>query len=373
MNASSKKRIGIILPYLNDYRVPFLNSLKMELSSDDIDLSVAAGVPIGADVAREDSSSGFPTVAMRTVTRNTPLGSIQYRWPPRSILRSDAIIVEHAVKNLDSHLLLMRPRKSRVAVWGHGHTITKTQSDYERLAQKLMIRRADWYFGYTAGSIDRACSLGMPRERSTEVRNTIDTHRLRIERLNNPRDEDVSKHWIALYVGGLDDSKRIGFLLESARRIFDLDSRFRLHIVGNGNDRQSVELAAQEPWCEYLGSFPLAEDFSQVRNAQVLLMPGRVGLAAVDSFAIEAPIVTTKWPWHAPEFEYLDTSNSVVTEDLMDDYVESVVDLMSNPLRLENLQQGCKSSSAEFSVDDMAKRYARGCRLMLDANRRMPL
>lgn len=366
----SGKSIGIILPYLNEYRIPFLFDLREHLADRGVELFVAAGIPIGVDASRGDAAEGFPVLRTKMTSLATRFGVVNFRVPPREVANCSAVIVEHAVKNLDSHFLLGRPRRNKVALWGHGRTITKDQARSELLVQKAMVMRADWYFGYTAGSVDRAVGLGMDRKRCTEVMNTVDTERLRSARDHWPREAASSTEWVALYVGGLDESKRIEFLVESARRIHASDPRFRLKIVGNGSLRPLIEQCRDEEWCLYLGGFPLADEFQQVADSQVILMPGRVGLAAVDSFAIATPIVTTQWDWHAPEFEYLNDGNSVTTQNSVDEYVAAVLGLMADSRSLTVLQAGSAEAGSHYSIADMARNFGDGCAQLLSSPRK---
>ncbi|MHD0300603.1 glycosyltransferase family 4 protein [Rhodococcus qingshengii] len=367
----ARPRVSIILPYLNNYRVPLLQALDTKLADEGMELDVAIGTPEGDDVARGDGAIGYPTRELRKLGVPTPKGQFYIRRLDDRIRSADLVVVEHAIKNLDSHALLMRPRTMKVAIWGHGKTITKPQSVLENRVQRAMIARADWYFGYTAGSVRRAVEMGMPSDRCTNVQNTVDTDLLKKLRREYPR--GVSTEWTALYVGGLDESKRLDFLLEASRRVHAQDPRFQLIVIGNGRDRGKVEAAAREDWCTYLGSSPLAEKFPAVKDCAVILMPGRVGLAAVDSFAIEAPIVTTDWAWHAPEFEYLTDQNSITTEDRVDDYADRILDLMRSPTTVQNLQQQCANTAEQMSIDDMATRFTAGLVSALDSKRRARL
>jgi hypothetical protein len=45
--------------------------------------------------------------------------------------------------------------------------------------------------------------------------------------------------------------------------------------------------------------------------SSAIWMPGRVGLVAVDALALGLPVLTTHFPFHAPELEYLVEGRSV--------------------------------------------------------------
>ena len=49
------------------------------------------------------------------------------------------------------------------------------------------------------------------------------------------------------------------------------------------------------------------------RVATGLLSPGRISLVAVDALVLGLPILTTSWPFHAPEVDYLPDGSSRLT------------------------------------------------------------
>ena len=68
-------------------------------------------------------------------------------------------------------------------------------------------------------------------------------------------------------------------------------------------------------WAHYVG--PL---FGQARVpyfllADVFLMPGAIGLAVLDCFALQLPMLTTTFRYHGPERAYvIDQVNGIVTK-----------------------------------------------------------
>src|SRR5262249_20738395 len=100
--------------------------------------------------------------------------------------------------------------------------------------------------------------------------------------------------------------------------------------------------------------------------AKLLLVPGAVGLVALDSFALGIPLVTTNWPWHGPEFEYLTPgANAVVTGDHIDDYAREIQHYLSNEEELGMMKAACLAEAPRFSVEKMAQNFANGVCLAL--------
>lgn len=109
-----------------------------------------------------------------------------------------------------------------------------------------------------------------------------------------------------MYVGGLDAAKRIDFLLEAFRVAKRLMPNFKLTVVGRGRDEALVRaLASDEANLNYVPEARGAELARLGSLADVMWVPGRVGLVAVDSLAMGLPVHTTNFDYHAPEIEFL--------------------------------------------------------------------
>jgi len=232
-----------------------------------------------------------------------------------------------------------------------------------------LTRAADWFFAYTEGSRDSVVSDGYPVAQTTIVQNSIDTDDLQSDmslisdaQLNNFRRENQLGHLTAIFVGGLDESKRLPFLFDACRHAFQMNENFRLLVVGSGPLRENVErLVETEPWLRYLGPLFGHEKALAIAAADLICMPGRVGLVAVDSFAAGRPIVTTAWPWHGPEFEYLeDGKTCVVSAEGERSYANALMRLLTDRQELQTMQEACRSARGRFTIDEMAARFFEG-------------
>jgi hypothetical protein len=95
--------------------------------------------------------------------------------------------------------------------------------------------------------------------------------------------------------------------------------------------------------------------------AEVLLMVGAVGLAAVDSFALGTPLITNMHAAHGPEFGYLrDGHNAVMVDGDADAHAAAVAELLAHPHRLAQLRHACRADAARYTVESMADRFAAG-------------
>jgi glycosyltransferase involved in cell wall biosynthesis len=135
-------------------------------------------------------------------------------------------------------------------------------------------------------------------------------------------------------------------------------------VIGDGPERFKIKEAAQaEPWIHDLGSKNDHDKVPFWAMAKLLLMPGLVGLVVVDSFALGVPLVTTDYPFHSPEIDYLKDGENGCVVPCGDDpsaYADAVVALLRDPDRIERLKAGAIASAAEHTIENMAKNFANG-------------
>lgn len=101
------------------------------------------------------------------------------------------------------------------------------------------------------------------------------------------------------------------------------------------------------------------------RASSALLMPGRIGLVAVDALVLGIPIITTDWKYHAPEAEFLVEGESCFTA--IDD-VDSYVSLVRTFLQERSwVEDGNHPSWRYPTIDGMVRNFSSGVLKMLDA------
>ncbi|MGW1809124.1 glycosyltransferase family 4 protein [Streptomyces sp. NPDC002078] len=384
------RRVVVIQPYVPSYRTPFYDRVHSLLGAEGVTLEVLHGTPPPGQSARRDAATCVS--ARRVPARWLPVPggrSLALHRVQQLAATADAVVLEQALRNLETYPLLLKQRfgrtrghRPRVAFWGHGRTYTKPVSRFEAAAKDALTRRADWFFAYTDLGAEHVTRHGFPRDRITVLRNSVDTKGLvrareRAEEPGTPEFAEAAalreRHRLipgltALFIGGLDAPKRVPFLLEAAERIAAALPGFRLLVAGDGTDRGLVEAAASRPGSPVVPVGQAGGQRLAVLGAvsDVMLMPGRVGLCAVDSFALRTPVVTTVWPWHAPEFEYLENGrNSVITPDAVEPYAAAVTELLADRAGLDALRAACRSDAAEYSIEEMSERFCEGALRLL--------
>ena len=249
------------------------------------------------------------------------------------------------------------------------------QSRMSNWLREKALTATDWYFGYTSGIVPYLTQHGVSADRITAVQNAVDTSELR-KSLESISDDEVARAKAELrvadaptgiYCGILEPTKHVPFLIEAARLVRRQIPNFQLLIVGSGPDRAWVEeVAGANPWIHYLGQKFGREKALALRMADIFVLPGRVGLAVLDSFAAGLPLFTTDLTIHGPEASYLvDGENGRKTAHHLQTYADAVVETLSSPSLLEQLRQTAAATASQYTIEAMAENFRRGIKQCL--------
>jgi glycosyltransferase involved in cell wall biosynthesis len=369
-------RLLIVQPYVPSYRVPLFEGMRAALSDVGIEMAVAAGSPQGEAGLRMDNTMAADTDFMLS-ERRLAFGSrsvnVRRLGSALDDFRPNLVIVEQAIKNLETYPVLARHlahRGPRLAMWGQGRSYSTKQSAIEAGIKQWVTRRSDWFFAYTEGGAEYIAAHGFDASRITVLNNTIDTAQLSAE-LAEVTDGDLdafrsqlglTSGRVGLFLGGVDQHKGIDFLLEAAGLIEQALPGFVLLVGGSGAQADRVQrLQERGGPVRYLGRIDGHQKAVALKAADVLLIPEWVGLVAVDSLVAGRPIVTTEHPSHSPEFEYLRRDvNCVMTMHDVVMYATAVVVLLEATDRLGGLQTQARLASAGYHMVQMVERFVRG-------------
>ena len=368
-------RVAIVQPAVLQYSVPFLTRLIAAADQEDVHIDVFQGETPSAIRARDDA--GDARFVRSLGTREwTVRGRAVFYKSPAPVLGGnyDLVILEQAVRNIESYELLARLGRRRIAFWGHGRTYTKDVSPRQEALKHWLTQRATWFFGYTQRGVDAVIEHGFPRDRTTVLNNTIDTLALGadLSAISESNVADFSRQHdlrgrTALYLGGLDTYKRISFLLDSAATAKQRCPDFRLLIAGNGSDRPCVEeFVAGNAWAIYLGGIHGRDKALALKAAQAVAIPGAIGLVALDSMVAGTPIVTTDYPYHGPEFDYLARGTTVVvTGNDERSYADGLVAFLADGHRQHEMSERCRIEAQKYTLDYKVRSFLAGIKAAL--------
>jgi len=315
------RRLIIVQPYVPRYRESFFGELIERLHQEGIDCKIAAPLVGDSAKARADSATGKWIVEcdqheLRIGRRRLVLGGSASTWK-----QADGVILGSQGTSIDVYRAIARRstgRRIKVGLWGHIKDYVNPSHPLDRALEKWQLKRADHVFAYTPGGADYARAIGVVPERISVVMNSTDTDALQgaIERLDSKAVSGFrSQHGLTTskifgYLGGLDRAKRIDFLVDFLDELWIIDREIKLLIGGRGEDEHLLDNAIARGQAISLGYADANIQAIMSDLVKAIVMPGRIGLIAVDALTMRVPIITTDWPFHAPEAEYLTEGSS---------------------------------------------------------------
>jgi glycosyltransferase involved in cell wall biosynthesis len=369
-------RVVVLQKSLPEYRVAFFDLLNKKLAEHNISFKLIYGSPYsksGEDCNKYEWASYKKNKLIK-------IGSLQLLWQPclAEIKSADLIIVEQANKLLINYVLLAKKifYKKKFAFWGHGNNLQSSKFAIFNLLKRIYSNHSSWWFAYTNGVKQFLVGNGYPLHKITVVQNAIDAKKLssyyesisdeELLRIRDAYELKINER-ILIYCGAFYKEKRLDFLLNAADNLIKHGHNFKLIMIGEGPDKHLIKSAMiSRPWLVYTGPIYNREKASFFKLADIFLIPGAIGLAVLDSFAFETPIVTTNYKFHGPEFEYLkDGYNGVISKDDLKHYSDAVSDLLHDNSKLQKLKKNCKSEIDKYSIETMIDNFVDGVRSAL--------
>jgi glycosyltransferase involved in cell wall biosynthesis len=366
------KKVLILQEYIPRYRSRFFSDLSTFLRGVEIEVQVAAGATRERQQSRLDSSPDYVATKIRSKEFDFFGNRVLLRDSLRLIFSADYVVYEHARRNWDLYLHILLSKLGileKPLLWGHGADSVQNVGFFRSSAMKFLAVNSGYYFVYTNGGRKALKAWGLKDSKISTVNNTIDDETLASDLLSagDVAVREFQEHHgllgaTALFIGAIDESKRMDFLISAAQKAHFINPAFRLIICGSG--QWKPRLAAEHKDSAFLIFLDAAfgtDKATLLKACQFIAMPGRVGLVAIDSFVSMRPIVTTSWKYHAPEFEYLESGeNSIVCQDTVESYASTMLELLSSPKELARLKQGCSKSAQKYSMNSMVGNFASG-------------
>ena len=369
------RRVAIVHKCLPQWRRRFFELLRDRLAQEAIHLQLIYGQPGAKDAAKKDTVD--LEWAQRIENRIVRFCGRELYWQPclHFLRGADLVIVEQASKLLVNYVLQARYLLggTRLAFWGHGKNFAQYDSHWlgEFLKHRVS-RRVHWWFAYNAKSAAVVQSLGFPADRTTLTQNAIDTRALiAATRRFDPSALrglcdvlELRGRNVCLYAGAMYRDKRLLFLLEACELIRRWVPDFEMIFMGAGIDAGIVtEAAMRHSWIKYIGPKFDHEKVPYFMLSKLFLMPGVVGLAVLDAFALAVPLVTTAVPGHGPEIDYLDDgTNGILVHRVQSPaaYARTVAELLRDEQQRQLLIEGCRAAAEIYTVENMVERFAVG-------------
>jgi len=365
------KKVLIIQNILPQYRKEFFNQLKKELKHNNIILELIYGKAAKTDVLKKDEVDiDWANIINKKQFR---IGKINLVWQPclKYLNDKDLVIMEASNKYIVIYYLIIARyfSKFKLAFWGHGRNLQENHNSISNRFKYMILDKCDWWFAYTQGVKDFLISKGFQSNKITAVQNAIDTNSM-IKYYSDISETEVTELIdelgikgckTAIFCGGMYTDKRLDFILDTCFKVKNKIPKFHMIFVGSGAESYKIhEASINHDWIHNVGPKFGHDRVKYFKIASIQLMPGIVGLGILDSFALETPIITTNYPFHSPEIEYLENGvNGIITNDNLTEYSDAIIDIIKNEKHL-NLIENCKLSAKRFTVEKMVENFKAG-------------
>lgn len=360
--------------YVPSYRVPVLELLNQRLKGR---LVVCAGRAGGADLdSIEAQSSPYRTVHLPDMWLKGEGIHGQAFWKGvASFPRIRAMLAEESPRSVTLPMLMAYAKARRIplGLWGHFSSNTRPMGSPSPLDRYrlFLASRADVCVTYTEQQAAALVAL-LPHDRVRVARNTLDTDtlfsehdRLLAEGKTNTRTRlglDPEALTI-VYIGRLIEAKGVNLLLDVFQQV-QLERKAQLVLIGGGSSREGLERRIAEERISdvhFAGAITdLADSAPHIFAADVMLVPGYLGLQVNHAFALGVPIVSRRSPgpgrYHSPEVDFVQNGQNglLVESPDPDTFARAVLTVASDPAFGRNAQAYARSHlNIEHMVDGL--------------------
>jgi glycosyltransferase involved in cell wall biosynthesis len=386
---NSWAEVAIVYRFLPQWRADFFCRLRESLESHKIRLRLFYGKnppSVRTSTAPHRLKWGDEVDlqwGMPISNRLWNLGKYELVWQrlPQSVFNADLLVLMQENSLISNYSAGLRRiiQSKKTALWGHGINHQEDRHSIANTFKCLWSTQVDWWFAYTSSVAEELRRLRYPAERITIVNNAIDTTALKEEaqkvqpaRLSRLRAElGIGKGPVGIFCGGMYPDKQLPFLIRACEIVRSQVPGFEVLFLGTGVDAAVVQRYADtNNWAHYIGPKYGADRVPYFMLSDVFLMPGVVGLAILDCFALETPLVTTNNPHHGPEIGYLEPGISgIISDNSLAAYVGAVVQVLRSEDLLSLLKRGCRNSSTQYTVEKMVASFSEGVQNALASSR----
>lgn len=362
MSSTTKiKRVVFVQKFVPIYRLPLFEALREKLQSYGIEFVLYYGDPdpyYGSKI-----KMAYPDWGVKVNNRIFCIAGRYVYWQGVSLKarKGDVFICEHAARLLDNYPLFLAQQFNFIKLCYFGHGVNfqhESELWISATLKRMIVKRISRWFAYTQVSADALEKQGVPQNRMTIVNNTLVNSLKLIEGDVERSAEEFT------YIGGLYNDKRIDFLLESCAIIKKSCPSFKLHIIGKGPEEQRVRaFADSHDWCEYHGAVYGLDREKLLFRSSAILMPGAIGLVAIDSFHFATPLISTANGQHGPEIAYLSDEKNYLTlsnAGTPESYAALVERYINDPELSSKLRDNCRASASVYTIDKTADLFVEG-------------
>ncbi|HET9908647.1 MAG TPA: glycosyltransferase family 4 protein [Anaerolineales bacterium] len=336
---------------LPTYRVPFFERLNTACEGG---MSLYTGLP--------RPSEGITTTDKIRISYYKPgknihlFGGKLYLCYQRELLQwleewnPDALIVEANSRYLATPAAVrwMKKQDKPVIGWGLG---SPPVSGFRQQRRSAFLRQFDAMISYSQRGADEYAREGFPLDNLFVAHNSVSPAPTwpMLDRSNTFNEKPC-----VLFVGRLQLRKNVDLLLGACA---ELESRPRLIIVGDGPERDELEMLAEEiyPTAEFVGARHGAELKAYFTEADLFVLPGTGGLAVQEAMSYGLPVIVAQGDGTQDDLVREENGWQVLPDDL-DALVATMNDALSDVARLRRMGEASyRIVKEEINIEKMVE------------------
>lgn len=257
--------------------------------------------------------------------------------------KNDVIICPGNIRYLSIWRLLLHNRiikRYRIILWSHGAYGRESKLQY--FLKKIFYRLSDHVFLYGNYAKDLFIKHHiLDQNKMTVVWNSLDYDRqiiYRSKECNNIIREHFNNEFpTILFIGRLTYEKKLDMLVEALHRLALRNEFYNCVFIGKGEAEDSI-IQTSNSYCMkdriwlYGSCYNDEEMFPLIKNADICVSPGNVGLTAIHVMTYGIPVIShDDYTHQGPEFEAI--KEGVTGSFFKNDSIESLVECISNWLK----------------------------------------
>lgn len=291
--------------------------------------------------------------------------------------RPDALILQGSIQYLTSWLTMIVCRMRRIPVYLWTHGALGSENRLKLTLRQVMMKLADGVMLYGQHAREILVKNGVPSGKLHVIYNSLGTP-LSWEKLRASLEPDLVLRAslfpqavdlpIVVFVGRLQQEKRLDLVLHCLRRSLEIGKPFNFLCVGSGPELDSLgNLVKRHELSHHVNFYGETYDESEIRRlllqADVCVSPGSVGLTAIHALGCGVPVIThDSFDTQGPEFEAIVPGNTGDFYRMGD--LEGLLDAIMKwtyhgPDRMQTAEACWRVVAENYSPDIQAERMIR--------------
>lgn len=203
-------------------------------------------------------------------------------------------------------------KNKKFYIWTHGWYGKETGRDAK---MKLWLyRNVTGIFVYGDRAKRLLIEQGIPEEKLFAIHNSLDYDTQKALRDSIQPSDIYKAHFqnnlpTIIFIGRLTKVKKLDMVVDALARLRDKGEKYNFLFVGDGVERESLELRVnsldlQDQVWFYGACYDEKNNAELIYNADLCVSPGNVGLTSIHTLTFGCPVITHNcFEWQMPEYE----------------------------------------------------------------------